>query len=51
MNRGRTIKLVAAVIVAATLSGPPVRGGTPGHQQRGLGQLMVMSRPTGSAAR
>ncbi|HEX2431266.1 MAG TPA: lytic murein transglycosylase [Aestuariivirgaceae bacterium] len=40
MNRGRTIKLVAAVIVAATLSGPPVRAELPATSSGVLGQLM-----------
>src|SRR5262245_22278734 len=40
MNRGRTIKLVAAVIAAATLSGPPVRAELPSTSSGILGQLM-----------
>jgi membrane-bound lytic murein transglycosylase B len=40
MSRGRTIKLVAAVISAATLSGPPVRAELPGYNSSILGQLM-----------
>jgi membrane-bound lytic murein transglycosylase B len=40
MNRGRTIKLAAAVIMAATLSGPPVRAELPAYNSGILGQLM-----------
>ena len=40
MSRGRTIKLVAAVICAAALSGPPARAELPGYNSGILALLM-----------
>jgi membrane-bound lytic murein transglycosylase B len=40
MSRARNFKLVAAVILAATLSGPPVRAELPGYNSGILAQLM-----------